>query len=98
VSVIPDVCPCSCNDCERKVVVAEQTVQVGLADFQEKLQRCVQRCQDQAQEMLPSKPSDKDISKAQDKLANCAADCAQEFARKIPKLQATIIERLKQLK
>ena len=78
--------------------VAEQTVQVSLRDFQDRLQRCVQRCQDTAQELLPAKPSEKDIAKAQDKLASCAADCAQEYERQVPKLQASLVERLKQLK
>jgi len=78
--------------------MAEQTVQVSLRDFQDRLQRCVQRCQDKAQELLPPKPSDKDVAKAQGVLANCAADCAQEYERQVPKLQANIIERLKQLK
>lgn len=66
-------------------------------DFQERLQRCVARCQDKAQETLPPQPSEKDIAKAQDKLANCAADCAVEYEKLIPKLQANIIDRFKQL-
>lgn len=95
--MIPTVKICSCNSCERKVVVAERAVQVSMGDFQERLQRCVQRCQDTAQETLPSKPSEKDIAKAQDKLSNCAADCAQEYASKIPKLKSSITDKLKQI-
>jgi 5'-deoxynucleotidase YfbR-like HD superfamily hydrolase len=73
-------------------------VQVSIHDFQERLQRCVQRCKDKAQELLPASPKEKDIAKAQDKLASCAADCAQEYERQVPKLQAAIVERLKQFK
>lgn len=89
---------CSCAGCEQAVRVAEQAVQVSLNDFQSRLQRGIQRCQDRAQEMLPATPSDKDVAKAQDFLANCAADCAQEYERQIPKLQAQIADRLKQVK
>lgn len=86
---------CSCQNCERKVQIAEKTVQISMNDFQERLQRCIQRCQDSAQESLPVNPSDKDVAKAQDKLANCAAACAQEYEKQIPKLQASIIDKLK---
>lgn len=85
-----------CQNCERKVQIAEKTVQVSMNEFQERLQRCVQRCQDSAQESLPVSPSDKDVAKAQTKLAECAANCAQEYERQIPKLQSSIIERLRQ--
>ena len=70
-------------------------MQISMNDFQERLQRCIQRCQDSAQESLPVNPSDKDVAKAQDKLANCAAACAQEYEKQIPKLQASIIDKLK---
>ena len=83
-----------CHDCERKVQLAEKTVQLTLNDFQQRLQRCVERCQDSAQESLPSQPKDSDVSKAQEKLADCAADCAEEHGRLIPKLRRTISERL----
>jgi hypothetical protein len=88
---------CSCTGCERKVHAAEQAVQISLQDFQQRIQRCVQRCQDKAQENLPASPSERDIRKAQDLLANCAADCAQEYERQMPKLQKTIVDRLKQI-
>lgn len=79
--------------------MAEQTVQVSLTDFQNRLQRGIQRCQDKAQEMLTSaNPSDKEMQKAQDYLANCAADCAQDYEKQIPKLQSQIVDRLKQIK
>ena len=84
-----------CNDCERRVQIAEKIVQVSMNDFQERLQRCVKRCQDAAQESLPVNPSDSDIVKAQDSLAHCAANCAQEYEKQIPKLQSSIIEKLK---
>ena len=58
----------------------------------------VQRCQDKAQELLSPQPSDKDIARAQDALASCAADCATEYQKQIPKLQADVVERLKQIK
>lgn len=87
-----------CAGCEQTVRVAEQAVQVSLNDFQSRLQRGIQRCQDRAQEMLPASPSDKDVAKAQDFMANCAADCAQEYERQIPKLQAQIADRLRQVK
>ena len=86
-----------CHDCERKVQLAEKTVQLQLNDFQNRLQRCVQRCQDSAQESLPSQPKDSDVSKAQDKLANCAADCAVEYERQIPKMQRGLVDRLPRL-
>jgi hypothetical protein len=87
-----------CHGCERKVQIAEKIVQVSMNEFQERLQRCVSRCQDSAQESLPVNPTDKDVMKAQDVLANCAANCAQEYEKQIPKLQATIIDKLKQQK
>ena len=87
-----------CHDCERKVQLAEKTVQLQLNDFQSRLQRCIQRCQDSAQESLPSQPKDSDVSKAQDKLANCAADCAAEYERQIPKLQRGISDRLSSIR
>lgn len=87
-----------CQECERKVQIAEKTVQVSMNDFQERLQRCVQRCQDAAQESLPVSPSDKDVTKAQEALANCAANCAEEYEKQIPKLQATLVDKLRQVK
>ncbi len=87
-----------CQECERRVQIAEKTVQVSMNDFQERLQRCVQRCQDAAQESLPVNPSDKDVTKAQDALANCAANCAQEYEKQIPKLQQTLADKLRQVK
>jgi hypothetical protein len=87
-----------CQECERKVQIAEKTVQNSMNDFQERLQRCVQRCQDAAQESLPVSPSDKDITKAQEALANCAANCAEEYEKQIPKLQATLVDKLRQVK
>ena len=68
-----------------------------MRDVQERLQRCVQRCQDKAQELLPAAPSEKDVAKAQGKLAACAADCAQEYELQVPKLQAIIVGRIKQI-
>ncbi|KAL6780528.1 hypothetical protein F751_1365 [Auxenochlorella protothecoides] len=82
------------NRCEQGVHVKHSIIQSAMADFQNRVQRCVQRCQDAAQESLPIKPSEKDIARAQDKLANCAADCAQEYERQIPKLEKSIVEQL----
>ena len=84
-----------CQNAERAVRGAEQAVQVAMADFQERLQRCVGRCQDKAQEGLPPAPSERDVARAQEGLAACAADCAVEYERLVPKLQADIAERVK---
>ena len=73
-------------------------MQQNMQDFQSRLQRGIQRCQDKAQERLSANPSEKEITKAQDFLANCAADVAQDYEKQIPKLQATLADRLKQLK
>lgn len=54
-----------CQQCERKVVSAQQTINATLRDFQDRLGRCVQRCQDVAQEGLSPSSSDKDVAKAQ---------------------------------
>jgi hypothetical protein len=76
-----------CHNAERAVRGAEQAVQVAMADFQERLQRCVGRCQDKAQEGLPPAPGERDMARAQEGLAACAADCAVEYERLVPKLQ-----------
>lgn len=87
-----------CHDCERKVQLAEKTVQLQLNDFQARLQRCIQRCQDVAQESLPNNPKDSDVSKAQERLAVCAGDCASSSEQQIPKLQRGIADRLSSIK
>lgn len=55
----------SANRCEQGVHVKHSIIQSAMADFQNRVQRCVQRCQDAAQESLPIKPSEKDIARAQ---------------------------------
>lgn len=60
-----------CQQCERKVVSAQQTINATLRDFQDRLGRCVQRCQDVAQEGLSPSSSDKDVAKAQVRMRRC---------------------------
>uniref|UniRef100_A0A914WN54 Uncharacterized protein n=2 Tax=Plectus sambesii TaxID=2011161 RepID=A0A914WN54_9BILA len=85
------------EQCQSKLMKAQQVLEGEMNDFQMRLMRCAQTCQDKVKTQVGPNTPESELPKYHAQLDSCILKCADDHVAQIPKLQSNLLATLKKL-